>query len=294
VSREKNRPCGHLSPINTLLPENTALNRQRRTSSLISSSDHSLRRLQFSTPQNQKKMSFASIMKLRQDATRFQTSPCDSLEPTPIAPPEMDHPPTMRNVYNNANALLETSFPPGADSILSSDFFGAKFAHPEFTMSQQENILRLRSSLSNMNSSGAACLSMGSMGSGQKFERDGTDQSSVAAALGASPQASSLQNWKGCYTQGVDQESGGQPLCVVPHHQDFSAGISVFDTPPALATQRVIMDDQQPTDTYRISNAQQSRWQQRFHDLVAFRNEYGNCCVPTHWPQNVSKTDMIQ
>lgn len=31
---------------------------------------------------------------------------------------------------------------------------------------------------------------------------------------------------------------------------------------------------------------QAGRWQERFENLVAFKQEYGHCCVPSHWPQN--------
>jgi hypothetical protein len=31
---------------------------------------------------------------------------------------------------------------------------------------------------------------------------------------------------------------------------------------------------------------QAGQWQQRFDELVQFKNEYGHCCVPSHWPQN--------
>jgi hypothetical protein len=34
----------------------------------------------------------------------------------------------------------------------------------------------------------------------------------------------------------------------------------------------------------RFSNAQHGQWQIRFQDLLSFHEEYGNCCVPTHWP----------
>eukprot|EP00339_Tiarina_fusa_P005892 CAMPEP_0117041972 /NCGR_PEP_ID=MMETSP0472-20121206/29264_1 /TAXON_ID=693140 ORGANISM="Tiarina fusus, Strain LIS" /NCGR_SAMPLE_ID=MMETSP0472 /ASSEMBLY_ACC=CAM_ASM_000603 /LENGTH=264 /DNA_ID=CAMNT_0004753099 /DNA_START=331 /DNA_END=1125 /DNA_ORIENTATION=+ len=118
---------------------------------------------------------------------------------------------------------------------------------------------------------------------------DSTNRSSVSGALGAA-RAFSLQSLVDSYTHNVEEESAGEPLLpMVAPQQNASAGISIFNTPspPARASlQHVDVDDPELVGTERISNAQQSRWQERFNDLVAFRKEYGNCCVPTHWPQN--------
>ena len=35
-----------------------------------------------------------------------------------------------------------------------------------------------------------------------------------------------------------------------------------------------------------ITATQSDQWNKRFQDLCTFRQEYGHCCVPSHWPQN--------
>eukprot|EP00934_Nitzschia_sp_Nitz4_P002865 Nitzschia sp. Nitz4//scaffold231_size31564//27935//28873//NITZ4_007944-RA/size31564-processed-gene-0.32-mRNA-1//1//CDS//3329543305//2855//frame0 len=39
---------------------------------------------------------------------------------------------------------------------------------------------------------------------------------------------------------------------------------------------------------------QAGRWQQRFMELAHFKNEYGHCCVPSHWPQNHSLAQWVK
>eukprot|EP00934_Nitzschia_sp_Nitz4_P001863 Nitzschia sp. Nitz4//scaffold582_size3325//1796//2701//NITZ4_009271-RA/size3325-processed-gene-0.4-mRNA-1//-1//CDS//3329554909//1863//frame0 len=39
---------------------------------------------------------------------------------------------------------------------------------------------------------------------------------------------------------------------------------------------------------------QAGRWQQRFMELAQFKNEYGHCCVPSHWPQNHSLAQWVK
>eukprot|EP00934_Nitzschia_sp_Nitz4_P002580 Nitzschia sp. Nitz4//scaffold231_size31564//25654//26586//NITZ4_007943-RA/size31564-processed-gene-0.31-mRNA-1//1//CDS//3329543302//2570//frame0 len=39
---------------------------------------------------------------------------------------------------------------------------------------------------------------------------------------------------------------------------------------------------------------QAGRWQQRFLELAHFKNEYGHCCVPSHWPQNHSLAQWVK
>ena len=45
------------------------------------------------------------------------------------------------------------------------------------------------------------------------------------------------------------------------------------------------------TPTYSMHQA--SRWEQRYRDLLAFRDEYGHCCVPSHWPQNAALAQQV-
>jgi hypothetical protein len=35
-----------------------------------------------------------------------------------------------------------------------------------------------------------------------------------------------------------------------------------------------------------ITANQSDRWNERFQELRPFKQEYGNCCVPSHWPKN--------
>mmetsp|Transcript_32706 Transcript_32706/g.50738 ORF Transcript_32706/g.50738 Transcript_32706/m.50738 type:complete len:353 (-) Transcript_32706:57-1115(-) len=36
------------------------------------------------------------------------------------------------------------------------------------------------------------------------------------------------------------------------------------------------------------------KWQQRFNELVEFKNEYEHCSVPTHWPQNHALAQWVK
>lgn len=43
-------------------------------------------------------------------------------------------------------------------------------------------------------------------------------------------------------------------------------------------------DSEAPSASITVN--QSGRWHDRFQDLCKFREEYGHCCVPSHWPQN--------
>jgi hypothetical protein len=43
-----------------------------------------------------------------------------------------------------------------------------------------------------------------------------------------------------------------------------------------------------------IAVNQSGRWQERFQDLCKFRQDYGHCCVPSHWPQNPPLSQWVK
>ena len=59
-------------------------------------------------------------------------------------------------------------------------------------------------------------------------------------------------------------------------------------------------NDPQPSDEFDPSVPpcytihQAERWQQRFQELVHFKNEYDHCCVPSHWPQNAPLAQWVK
>ena len=65
------------------------------------------------------------------------------------------------------------------------------------------------------------------------------------------------------------------------NHMSGSSNASTSTLPAAVSSS---------TSEERISNEQQDRWQQLLNDLIQFKMDYGSCCVPTYWPQNVSKS----
>jgi hypothetical protein len=72
-----------------------------------------------------------------------------------------------------------------------------------------------------------------------------------------------------------------------PAQAAFTTGRGGNAHPMAQQQQRE-QNPQLGSTVAKISNQQLGKWQQRFDDLLEFRKEYEHCCVPTHWPQNVS------
>jgi hypothetical protein len=50
----------------------------------------------------------------------------------------------------------------------------------------------------------------------------------------------------------------------------------------------------QSPHTGGIAVNQSGRWQERFQDLCKFRQVYGHCCVPNHWPQNPPLSQWVK
>lgn len=63
-------------------------------------------------------------------------------------------------------------------------------------------------------------------------------------------------------------------------------------TPRGLMTDDAEQKESQELAPYTVHQA--GRWQQRFQELVDFKNEYGHCSVPSHWPQNSALAQWVK
>ena len=49
-----------------------------------------------------------------------------------------------------------------------------------------------------------------------------------------------------------------------------------------------------PSSQKRTRNNQVCRWNERYQELITFKEEHGHCCVPSHWPTNSALAQWVK
>jgi hypothetical protein len=239
----------------------------------------------------------SNVEQRRQDAIFYSTLPC-ALEPTPIAPTQMHPAPTV--VRNNAATTTGSELLWGrhGDTLCYASTTANKEGYEEGMPSDSAEVAlhKISSMLRQQgpfpfNSSTSLYLYDTAIPDQGRRE----DRYSVAPFSDPSLSSFSLKKLRGCCTSSdhlsweheMPTNHQKEERCLVSTNNGFRC----LPPAPTKSMGSSIMVEEPVME--RFSGVQNNRWQRRFDDLIQFCNDYGNCCVPTTWPQNVSTIVLV-